>query len=111
MDILNKVKDKTLKEMLEKYKSLNVEFGLIDIMNYFGAKFRIDAFEAIFPKFEVEGITNDMVRINLGGFIIHSTLYIVYLIIKDSEVSLHISEQSQIVITRENIQKGGSRGN
>ncbi len=35
-DILNRVKDPKLRELLNVYKTTNNEFGLIDIMNYFG---------------------------------------------------------------------------
>ena len=96
-DILSRIKDKRLRELLEAYKSTNIDFGLIDIMNYFGVKFRIDAIEAIMPKFEI-----DNNKIRLGGFIINSTLYGVYLEITEQKITLRIGVEYYILVTREN---------
>ncbi len=105
-DILSRIKDPKLREMINAYKATNNEFGLIDIMNYFGIKFRIDAFEAIFPKFEIAGIARDTIRINLGGFIIHRSLYTVSMEIKDEELSLVLSTEEYVLIKHENKPKG-----
>jgi len=105
VDILTRVKDPRLRELLNVYRTTNNVFGLIDIMDYFGMKFRVDAFEAIFPKFEVEEIEPNY-RIHLGGFIIHSQMYGVSLDVNDKELTLHLETQYYILIRRENKPKG-----
>jgi hypothetical protein len=106
-DILNKIKDPKLRELLNVYRTTNNVFGLIDIMDYFDMKYRVDAFEALFPKFEVEKIGQNCYRIYLGGFIIHSQLYGVFLDITDKELTLHLETQYYILIKRENKPKSG----
>jgi len=101
-DILSRIQDQKLRELLNVYRTTNNVFGLIDIMDYFGMKFRVDAFEAIFPKFEVES----NYRIHLGGFIIHSQMYGVFLDVTDKELTLHLETQYYILIKRENKHKG-----
>jgi hypothetical protein len=105
-DILSRIKDQKLRELLNVYKTTNNEFGLIDIMDYFGMKFRVDAFEAIFPKFEIIGVTKDTATVLLGGFIIHSNLYTVSLDITNRELSLNLYKNEHIFIKRENKPKG-----
>ena len=80
-NILNKIKDKKLRDLLTAYSKLPNEFGLIDILSSFGISFRIDAFEAVIPKLE---ISED--KIYLGGFIIDGTLYGAYIEVKDTPV-------------------------
>ncbi len=106
-DILSRIKDLTLRKLLNIYMTTNNVFGLIDIMDYFGMKYRVDAFEAIFPKFEVEQIEAGY-RIHLGGFIIHSQMYDVFLDVTDKELSLHVETQYYIIIKRENKAKNNS---
>jgi len=108
-DILNKIKDKKLREMLETYRTTNIDFGLIDIMNYFYAKFRIDAIEAIFPKFEVD---EEKSRIDLGGFMSHGQMFGVFLDVDEQTLTLHIETQYYVLIRRENKpNKGEKHGN
>ncbi len=105
-DVLSRIKDLRLRKMLNVYKTTNNEFGLIDIMAYFGMRYRVDAFEAIFPKFEVEEIEPNSYRIHLGGFIINSQMYGVFLDITDKELIFHLETQYYILIKRENKHKG-----
>jgi len=100
--ILNKIKDQKLRELLNAYKTTNNEFGLIDIMAHFGMRYRVDTFEAIFPKFEVEEVEPNSYRIYLGGFIIHSQMYGVSLDVTDKGLTLHLETQYYILIRREN---------
>jgi hypothetical protein len=106
-NILNKIKDPKLRELLNVYRTTNNVFGLIDVMDYFGMKYRVDAFEAIFPKFEVEETEPNCYRIYLGGFIIHSQMYGVFLDVTDKELSLHVETQYYIIIKYENKPKNG----
>jgi len=101
-NVLSRIKDPKLRELLDTYKTTNIEFGLIDIMAHFGMRYRVDVFEAIFPKFEVEEVEPNKYRIHLGGFIIHSQMYGVFLDVTDKELSLHVETQYYITIKREN---------
>jgi hypothetical protein len=96
-DILNKIKDPKLRNDLNVYKESGNGFALIDILEYFGIKFRVDAFEAIIPKFEIEGS-----KIYLGGFIINSTMYGVYMEVGEQRITVRIGVEYYILVSREN---------
>ena len=101
-DILSKIKDPKLRDDLNIYRESGNGFALIDILEYFNIRFRVDAFEAIIPKFEVEEVEPNKYRIHLGGFIIHSQMYGVFLDVTDKELSLHVETQYYITIKCEN---------
>ena len=101
--ILSKIKDKKLRDMLKAYQTTTINFGLIDIMNYFGITFRVDAIDAILPKYYDDGAN----KIYLGGIIVSGKLYGVYLEVTDQNVTLRLGEEHFMLVSRENKQKVG----
>jgi hypothetical protein len=103
-DILSKIKDPKLRDDLNIYRESGNGFALIDILEHFNIRFRVDAFEAILPKFEVNGN-----KIHLGGFIINSTLYGVYLEVSEQKLTIRIGVEYYVLISRENKPKNGDK--
>ena len=95
------IKDKKLREILKTYQSTNSSFGLIDVLNYFGVTFRIDAIDTIMPKYYDDGAN----KIYLGGFIVSGKLYDAYLEVTEETVTLRIGEAYFMLIPRENKQR------
>jgi len=101
-DILDKIRDERLRDLLELYRESPNNFTLVDILNYFRVNFWVDAMDAVMPKFEVDGE-----RVYLGGLISGGQMFGVFLDVQEQTVSLHIETQYYMVLTRENKTGGG----
>ncbi len=69
-EALKKVKDPKLLNALKIYRETGNPFAVLDILDYFGIKVRMDVIDMIIPKFYVDG---DILY--LGALVINGELY------------------------------------
>jgi hypothetical protein len=98
--ILNKVKNAKLRELLNTYRSTKSPIVLLDILDYLNVKLRIDAISAIIPQFNIGN------RIWLGGIIPHGKLFRIELIMyDDGDVLIDMYKADTIILYHEKGQK------
>ena len=77
--ILNKVSDKKLSEMLDTYRAVTAPSILMEILDHLNVRISKEALGAIIAKYEIEQ-TSLGYKINLGGIIINGLLYMICLL-------------------------------
>lgn len=101
--ILSKVSDKKLSEMLDTYRAVTAPSILMEILDHLNVRISKEALGAIIAKYEIEQ-TSLGYKINLGGIIINGLLYMVELTVyNDGDIYIEMSRSDDLLLYRDKI--------
>jgi hypothetical protein len=99
-DILNKIKDTKLRELLYTYRIITSPGILLEILDHLNVKFVTDALSAIIPQFDFGD------RIHLGAIVLHGKLFRIELrTYDDGDILIYMYKHDSIILYHEKGQK------